>query len=682
MIMKRHVQRVGVRNWAGDDLVDLQREPLAVLDAFFAEYGPCVIQGCGITARPDDSGTFDVAPGLVALETDDPDGTRRVMTMPFPGATGVALPLYLTASVETLTDVYGDGKVKPIAYAYTATAVGTDPGAEVPHLTLTADGGNRFVDAVQDPAHRFISDTERARWNGILAQAKAYADSVSATGSEAALRSAKEYTDARETAILIAADTKDADTLKTAKAYADKIVAALAGSAPETLDTLQELAAALGDDPNFSATVMQMIGERVTAAALAEALEGKQNTTVRLPDGVDLNTLQITGTYDTITAVNAPVTDPIYISVIRHTGSGNWVSQTVVTLGDSANSPSRIFHRCGVQAHDWTPWVEVWHSGNFDPDKVRKGKTGSFPSDSIISWNDDLLCHSAVYRVDGWRSDGNHGAGIYDKVGAPPMLHPSGQGILIIDEAGGYTYEVVQRMVFANGLECVRIFYNSVWSEWRTVYNSGNFDAQNALKYLGRGTLLDKWGNGYGFTQGDTPIDQHSSSYLSFGMSGYEVEICLGGYSSWLNGWNRIFFRSRNADDYSVSDWKEFWHSGNLGLATASADGLMAAADKRKLDGITTGGMKLLGAGVVEAEGSLKNKTGLITSLTKPRIGLYRIYHNIGNTNYEVMATGIVSNNNRGYPVLAAKTSGYFDIRTADDASDNDAGFFFQVFEF
>ena len=38
--MKRHFQTVGVRNWAGDDLVELQSEPLAALDAFFSECGP------------------------------------------------------------------------------------------------------------------------------------------------------------------------------------------------------------------------------------------------------------------------------------------------------------------------------------------------------------------------------------------------------------------------------------------------------------------------------------------------------------------------------------------------------------------------------------------------------------------------------------------------------------------
>lgn len=43
-------------------------------------------------------------------------------------------------------------------------------------------------------------------------------------------------------------------------------IAQVVGSAPEALDTLYELAAALGNDPNFSTTMMQLIGEKETPA--------------------------------------------------------------------------------------------------------------------------------------------------------------------------------------------------------------------------------------------------------------------------------------------------------------------------------------------------------------------------------------------------------------------------------
>ena len=71
------------------------------------------------------------------------------------------------------------------------------------------------------------------------------------------------------------ADTLDGKQLATLeselKDYADQAVNALAGAAPEVLDTLQELAAALGDDPNFAATVAAQLGLKLDASAYTAA---------------------------------------------------------------------------------------------------------------------------------------------------------------------------------------------------------------------------------------------------------------------------------------------------------------------------------------------------------------------------------------------------------------------------
>ncbi|ECE2000177.1 hypothetical protein GRJ93_004382 [Salmonella enterica] len=45
--------------------------------------------------------------------------------------------------------------------------------------------------------------------------------------------------------------------------FVAKALAALAGSAPETLDTLKELADALGNDPNFATTVLNQLAEKL-----------------------------------------------------------------------------------------------------------------------------------------------------------------------------------------------------------------------------------------------------------------------------------------------------------------------------------------------------------------------------------------------------------------------------------
>ncbi|OAV64445.1 hypothetical protein Barb6XT_02798 [Bacteroidales bacterium Barb6XT] len=44
--MKRQVQQLGVRRWAGDDLVSLQAEAFKVLDDLFPQFGSIILSSC------------------------------------------------------------------------------------------------------------------------------------------------------------------------------------------------------------------------------------------------------------------------------------------------------------------------------------------------------------------------------------------------------------------------------------------------------------------------------------------------------------------------------------------------------------------------------------------------------------------------------------------------------------
>ena len=59
------------------------------------------------------------------------------------------------------------------------------------------------------------------------------------------------------------ANSSDVYTKLQTDSQIDSKVAALVSQAPETLDTLDELAAALGDDPNFATTVSNQIGTKL-----------------------------------------------------------------------------------------------------------------------------------------------------------------------------------------------------------------------------------------------------------------------------------------------------------------------------------------------------------------------------------------------------------------------------------
>jgi len=60
--------------------------------------------------------------------------------------------------------------------------------------------------------------------------------------------------------------TPSASTDATSKSYVDTAVAGVVDAAPGTLDTLNELAAALGDDANFSATITSSLATKATTA--------------------------------------------------------------------------------------------------------------------------------------------------------------------------------------------------------------------------------------------------------------------------------------------------------------------------------------------------------------------------------------------------------------------------------
>ncbi len=58
------------------------------------------------------------------------------------------------------------------------------------------------------------------------------------------------------------AQSKADAAYNSAKSYTDTALADLVGSAPAALDTLNELAAALGDDPNFATTITNLIAQK------------------------------------------------------------------------------------------------------------------------------------------------------------------------------------------------------------------------------------------------------------------------------------------------------------------------------------------------------------------------------------------------------------------------------------
>lgn len=185
-IMKEHVQDYGVRKWAGDDLIELQAEPLSALQALVAPYAPCILTGCELETVPggngDGSPAYRLHAGYVALKgrktVDNGAGAGTDGTDTGTGGTGNEVDAGVAATAENgdtavaqdeeyvkivrvtaqtvkqptvflalactpVSRAYGNGENKAIAYDYTAEVCDVlSKVGDRPYLTLVANAEN------------------------------------------------------------------------------------------------------------------------------------------------------------------------------------------------------------------------------------------------------------------------------------------------------------------------------------------------------------------------------------------------------------------------------------------------------------------------------------------------------------------------------------------------------------
>jgi hypothetical protein len=187
------------------------------------------------------------------------------------------------ADAVTAANSYTDGRETAITTAYEAYAdqaevdakayTDTREGAITTAYEAYADQAEVDAKAYTDTREGAITTAYEAYADQAEVDAKAYTDTregAITTAYEAyadqAEVDAKAYTDTREGAITTAYEAYADQAEVDAKAYADQKVADLVDSAPALLDTLNELAAAIGDNPNYATDLATSVGEKVAKA--------------------------------------------------------------------------------------------------------------------------------------------------------------------------------------------------------------------------------------------------------------------------------------------------------------------------------------------------------------------------------------------------------------------------------
>ena len=153
--------------------------------------------------------------------------------------------------------------------AWEAHSDASEAAAIVTSNAYTDTRETAITTAYQTYADTAETDAIAAAESKDVARASTAVSNIATAKSEAIASASTDATtkaDAAEAAAIASAESKDAVRATAANSYTDAAIAALADSAPGTLDTLNELAAALGDDASFSTTVTNSIATKLPLA--------------------------------------------------------------------------------------------------------------------------------------------------------------------------------------------------------------------------------------------------------------------------------------------------------------------------------------------------------------------------------------------------------------------------------
>ncbi|EDK5060156.1 phage tail protein [Salmonella enterica subsp. enterica serovar Enteritidis] len=206
----------------------------------------------------------------------------------------------------------------------------------------------------------------------------------------------------------------DAKGLQTANAeFVRKLIAALVGSVPESLDTLQELADALGNDPNFATTITNMIAGKQPLDDTLTALSGKSieglieyvglRSTIdkaagALPAGgtaVAANRLASRGALPALTGTTRGSDGGLimgevynngyptqYGNILRLTGTGDGEILIGWSRTNGAPAPAYIRSHRDTADAEWSEWAMLYTTLNPPPDSHPVGAAIAWPSDA------------------------------------------------------------------------------------------------------------------------------------------------------------------------------------------------------------------------------------------------------------------------------------------------------------
>lgn len=468
----------------------------------------------------------------------------------------------------------------------------------------------------------------------------------------------------------------DQTVLTSAESYTDQKIADVVDGSPEALDTLYELAKALGDDSNFATTVMDQIGQKLPTTTFENFIDNKAWTKDNLTklsqlinninsikagtriESMDVNLASISSyleydLFDNNTTGTKPPGLTTGFLLTFSWDNGGWGTQIATSDG---NVDGAIFLRT-IKASEsdkiWGPWVSLYNTANFNPDSklnyngfngdlntistsglyrlvsgcTNTPNSGSSQGCHIIHTNwDTNAAHQLYFEYYGsmfyrykhggewsdWKrvwtefefnpnnylnakkgliSDLNTAtdSGVYYFSTPGSVNTPENYGSLLVVATVDNGSPWINQFAFgtSNKIWHRQNINNAGWNSWTYLYDSSNFNPDNYLPLTGGKTITGY----FQFKDGVAIRDAAGGNVVGLlDIAGDGVCVAVGTSTKKtriVTPNDTPVYRNDSKGTYTV------WDSGNLGNATTSKAGLMSAADKTKLDGLSGGGLNI-----------------------------------------------------------------------------------------